>query len=448
MPLNQLKETRSRWNILSKVDLLGSLDFWSLTISLDALHPRETEGLTVKDLSREELPSLDFTEYERRKKVLTLAAHEYTHFVDATSTLWGLQHLRYINACSMLDKGDETQFHLLKRSYDYMRSIRLPNYYTTVSSTVPSNRPWGSHVTSGIMFSSEGKLTDRPIVFVNFTTAKGERFVRSPLSIISLLEASAMAKEIEIRAILIKRLPSDERAVEQRQFNEELLNYIYNPNITEYSACFHLLANTQNEKDIGATSRSTGILVRTILNVPEIAFNTAAKNIQAYADAIKVDVKDLVVQRMRMAMEDKNRGALFFLIVTLLPNGCTANEVALFIGLKAALRKLGLSLEKLRRAAVEEAQGLRHSLSKSNLSPIKELASCGYENFTKLFPTGLTYQLEKLALPPAILGDEQMSQYAFNPSDANTLAKFDLETAYDALYLCQREAENFAEACI
>lgn len=448
MPLHQLKETSSRWNILSKVDLLGSVDFWSLTISLDSLRPQETEGLTVKDISSDEQPALGFAEYERRKKVLTLAAHEYTHFVDATSSLWGLQHLGHINACGMLNTADETQFHILKRSYDYMRSIRLPNYYTTVNSKISTNRPWGSFVTSGIMFSSEGQITDRPIVFVNFSTVNGNRFVRSPLSTISLLEASAMAKEIEVRINLIQRLPNDERLVEQRQLNEELLNYLYDPNITEYSACFHLVANTQNEEDIGIISRGTGILVRTILNVPEIAFDTAAKNIQAYADAMKIDVNDKAVQRIRMALELKNRGALFFLIVVLLPAKIIADAAAFDIGLEKAFEKIGLSLENLRHAAFVEAKQLHNSLSNSTLSPIKDLANCGYDNFTKIFPTGLTYQLEKLSLPPSILGDEQMSHYAFNPSDENLLAKFDLEIAYDTLYQCQREAENFAEACI
>lgn len=324
---------------MSKVDLLGSLDFWSLTISLDSLHPRDTDGLTVKDIFSDETPTLDFTEYKRRKKVLPLAAHEYTHFVDATSTLWGLKHLSYINDCNINEKGDETQFHLLKRSYDYMRSIRLPDYYTTVSSTVPTNRPWRSDTTSGVIFSSEGKLTDRPIVFVNFNNENGKRFVRSPLSMISLLEASAMANEIEVRSTLIQRLTKDERLIEQHHFNEELLSYIYNPDITEYSACFHLLANSQNEKDIGIASKCTGILVRTILNVPEIAFSTAANNISAYADAIKHDINHLAVQRIQMAMNYKNRGALFFLIVTLLPMGSTINEHAFFKGLEAALKK-------------------------------------------------------------------------------------------------------------
>ena len=257
-----------------------------------------------------------------------------------------------------------------------------------------------------------------------------------------------MAKEIEVRLELVKRLAENERTVELRQVNDELFSYLYNPNITEYSACFHLMANTQNEKNIAVVSQSTGILVRTVLNAPAIAFNTAAKNVQAYANAMHLAVTDLEVERVRLALENKNRGALFFLIVVLLPKNILGSRATFYKGLEAALRMIGLSLEKLRRAAFEEAKDLHNALSKSTLPPIKELANCGYKNFAEIFPSGMNYQLEKLALPPAIHGDEQMTQYTFNPSDENLLAKFDLETTYDVLVHCQLTAENFAEACI
>jgi hypothetical protein len=448
MPLSQLKRTSSRWNILSKVDQLGAVDFWTLTISLDSLSPQETAGLTVKDLSSTDSSTLSFSEYERRKKVLTLAAHEYTHFVDATSSLWGLQHLGYINVCGALNMGDETQFHILKNTHNYMRSIRLPDYYTTVNLNLPTHRPWGSYVTSGVLFSKEGKLTDRPVIFVNFCTVEGNRFVRSPLSTVSLLEASAMAKEIEVRLGLLDRLAENERTVERRQMNEEIFSYLYNPNFTEYSACFHLMANVQNEKDIVVISQGAGILARIVLNAPAIAFNTASKNLKAYANAMNLAIDSLEVERVRLALKIHSRGALFFLIVMLLPKNIFQSQASFYVGLETALRTIELSFEKLCRAAFEEAKYLLDVLNKSNLTPIKVLANGGYDNFMKILPNGLSYQLERLSLPPAVLGDEKMTQYTFNSSDENLLAKFEIETAYDTLIHCQLRAENFAEACI
>lgn len=448
MSIDQLKETSSRWNFLSKVDLLGALDFWTLIISLDSLHPREAAGLTAADIPSKGAPILRFEEYERKRKVLTLAVHEYTHFVDATSTLWGLHHLRAINVCDSLNMADVEQFHVLKRSHDYMRSIRLPDYYTTVNQSLPAAPPWRSAVSSGILFSSEGQVTDRPLIFMNFFTNDKKRLVRSPLSMVSLLEASAMAKEIEVRLGLLHQLPDAERTVELKELNDELMSYLYNPKITEYSACFHLMANLQNEKDIGVTSRRVGILCLTVLNAPNIAFITAAKNIKAFANSMNLAVDDLEVQRVQNALKQSNRGALFYLLAVLLPKNILGSTHKFIFGLEKVLKIVGLSFEKLRSGAFVEAHHLHDELSKSNLASIRVLASCGHENFQKIYHNGMAYSFGELSLPPAILGDQDMTKYVFNASKQNKLAQFDLDAAYDELVTCQLRAENFAEACI
>ena len=448
MSISQLKETSSRWNFLSKVDLLGALDFWTLTISLDSLRPEEAAGLTAADIPANGSPVIKFQEYERKRKVLTLAAHEYTHFVDATSTLWGLKHLSAINACDALSMVDEEQFHVLKRSHDYMRSIRLPDYYTTIDQGLSADRPWRSAVSSGVLFSSDGRVTDRTVIFVNFFTADEKRLVRSPLSMVSLLEASAMAKEIEVRFALLHQLSEAERTVELKQMHDEIFSYLYNSKITEYSACFHLIANLQNEKDIGTTSRGVGILCRTVLNAPEISFDTAAKNIKVYANFINLPIDSLEVQRLKKALEQRNRGALFFLLAVLLPKNVLKGERMFNLGVENALKAVGLSFEKLRRGAFDEAQRLHDELSKANLSSIRLLAKCGYENFQKIFPSGMAYRFGDLSLPPAVFGDADMTKYTFNAGDQNQLARFDLDTAYDELIKCQFLTENFAKACI
>lgn len=448
MPLSQLKDTSARWNIFSKVDQLGAIDLWTLTISLDALVPQETAGLTVRHIPVEGAQTVAFAEYECKKKVLTLAAHEYTHFLDATSTLWGLQHLASIAACSTVDMADTEQFHVLKKCHSYMRSIRLPEYYTTVNRKLSAERPWRSAISTGVLFSSEGMVTDRPVIFVNFLTMEERRLVRSPLSLVSLLEASAMAKEIEVRFALLNLLTEAERTVELRQVHEEIFSYLYNPELTEYSACFHLLANLQNEKDIGVTSRGVGVLCRTVLNAPAIAFKTAAKNIKAYADAKNLPMDHVEVERLKKALEQSNRGALFFLIAVLLPKDILLTKELFYKGMEQSLRMVGLSLVKLQRGAYEEAKVIHGALEKSELPSIRTLASCGYENFRTIFPGGMNYRFENLNLPPAIHGDKLMSRYTFSDSEQNQLAKFDLDAAYDELIQCQLRAENFAEACI
>ncbi len=257
-----------------------------------------------------------------------------------------------------------------------------------------------------------------------------------------------MAKEIEVRLQLIAHLQEPEKTVEERLLSEELLSYIYNPEITEYSACFHLLANFQNEKDIGICARAVGILCRIVLNAPGIAFKTASVNIKAYSEKIGLPQANLEVERVKSALERQNRGALFFLVAVLLPMGALKSNAHFFSCLEVTLKSIGLSFEKLKRGAYQEAEDMWKELSSSKLQSIKSLADCGYENFKKVFPAALEYSLEQLSLPPALHGDDNMTPYMFNVSERNTLRAFDLENAYEEIVDCQLKAENFAEACL
>lgn len=87
---------------LHNVDILGSVDFSNLIVTFDSLNTTSvTNALRVFN-SRFVRPKyinkiLTSREYLDIEKVLPLAIHEYTHFFDSTSTLWGLKHLNLLN---------------------------------------------------------------------------------------------------------------------------------------------------------------------------------------------------------------------------------------------------------------------------------------------------------------------------------------------------------------
>lgn len=261
----------------------------------------------------------------------------------------------------------------------------------------------------------------------------------------SLLEASAMAKEIETRIHLLHRLKKDDRLVEETIVRRETLQNIYNEKLTEYSACFHLMANLQGEKDLAGIARYVGVLTRLVLNVPLIAFSTALKNINSYKEKFSLKSDDPSLLRMKRSMELENHGTLFYLICLFLPLGALKGDVVFYKSLDFSLKKLGLSLEKLRRGAVSEMEDLHSSLKDSENQTISELAAAGYSNFKIIYPNELSYPLDKLALPPALLGDFSVNK--FSSGDHNLLRDFDLDIAYDNLIDGQIRSENFSEAC-
>ena len=443
MPISDIKNSRARWSFLSKIDTLGSLDFWNLTVGLDSLQSEDTQDLDISAL--QSTATLEMRDYQRYLKVFPLAVHEYAHFVDATSTLWGMRHLQMLDNCQKVPADDESAFHVLKSTYDIIRLIRLPDYYTVVEKNAGTGRPWRTNFTSGVMFNPDGSIGDRPILFVRFWNSDKEPIVRSPISLVSLLEASAMEREIHCRAMLLRRLPLDERLVEHKLAGEELLDYFYNPHLTEYSVCFHLLGILQGGTDLATISIYTGMLARLMLNVPEIAFATVLKNIRQYSDRLNLPKNHPSALRMERAMKMHDRGALFYLISLFLPKNALNGAPIFLKGVDASLKTFGLSLEKLRRGACTEMEALAVALGKSDNPAIRALSKAGHHNFNILSPNPLSYPLEELALPPALLGD--LTPYYFSQREENILRDYSLDDNYENLIQAQIRAENFSEAC-
>lgn len=212
----EYKKSTKKWNCLAAVDTLAQIDFWTTIISLDRF--------SIQDLDLS-LP--------RRREAFSVAIHEYTHFLDYTSTLWGLRGLKLMNDAYMADwkkyQGTEVDFFKAKKFYDFIRTLRLPKYYTVIEPGVENIRPWSYTMTVGRKFSGNGNITEDPIIFHRFLNAKGELMVRSPISMVSVLESSAMAQELFCERILLEGLDEQHKIVEENLFKNKVMKDMYDP---------------------------------------------------------------------------------------------------------------------------------------------------------------------------------------------------------------------------
>jgi hypothetical protein len=116
----KIKETQ---NILSSIDTEALFDFWTYTVSLDSLNLNDIEALNEKNTS---VSSINY----KHRKVFSLANHEYTHFIDMTSTIYGIKHLLMMkNAYSIKGNtpGEEINFYKAKDFDCSSRFIRTPS---------------------------------------------------------------------------------------------------------------------------------------------------------------------------------------------------------------------------------------------------------------------------------------------------------------------------------
>lgn len=440
----EFRNARDRWNCFSKVDILGSFDFYTLTVSLDALSPVDVVGISTSDFDVSDGQSISMAEYERLKKVLPLVAHEFTHYLDGTATLWGMEHLCRINEACTVPRASVKDFYKLKSLYDSVRRLRLPSYYTTVEKDASAKRPWSLSFTSGREFTSQGHLGDRPIVFGRFLNAQRENLARSPISILSLLETSAMAAELEIRTATAQRL-GPERVVEHRLISDDVIEYIYNKNLIEYSVCAHLVANTAECRDVFMAFRMSAFIARFVLNASASTFENAREKLARWAREMDLPVNSTEVILLKRALKHKNHGALFYILATTLPKNSSDSFDLFIAGFKASLGLVGIDFDETLERAERGVNEFARKLENSPLQSLRLIAASGIVNFKELQAMSASRRFEKLNLPPVFLGD--MSQYQFGLK-TNLLQTFDLEASYVELIALQIRAENLAEACL
>lgn len=431
-----------------QLDVLGSFDFYNFGITLDAIDSTEFErlGHLLGPVSRNRALTLD--QFHALDRVIPLVAHELTHFIDATSTCWGMRHLEVLdNAFRAYQFQQEQEFHYLKAASDHVRTLRLPKYYTLVNETDEQViRPWTYQVTIGLRFTASGSTEGAlPIVFCRFGTLAGHNLARSPLSAVSLLETSAMSQELVQRFALLTAVQGPEALIEQHCQFSKALEHLYDHRITEYSACAHLIANHQQCLDVMRAYSLGGRLSRLVLNVPIRSFAEIA-DLQRLADIFGVAPGHDYVQRVQRGLLQCDAGMLYHVLCAAMPENSFSTEDAATTGIEAALARLGTSLGRVKQLALEEVAVIAAKVAQSPSAVLRRLSGAGEQNFARLSQMGEMLRFHELHLPQVLFGD-YVSRITFG-CEGNLLDDLDLDTCFNELNPLEQAIHNFAEACV
>jgi hypothetical protein len=444
--VEKIKKTSARWNPLRKVDTLGQFDFNTCVVMLDSLQFSSVRGITLADLQSVE--KFDLATCERLTKALVLAVHEYTHFVDSTSTLWGLRHLRMMHRAYTCNVGDENKFHVMKAHYTHLKRLKFPDYYTTVSKQFNTDRPWQWKLTTGREFRPDGKPGERPILFVRFFNEKWEPIIRSPISTISLLETGAMAAEMRVASSLLRRIEDDnERIVATKLFEDESFEYLYNPKLTEYSVCAHLVANRFNISEATQAFWGSSIIARVALNTSTTVYNTILKNVLVFFDKVGLRYSEPEAKAIRRALGNYDSGALFYVLCMMMDNEALESSAKFAVSLVVTMAKFGVHFERdYEKTALQEAETIVAELKGSAFVTIANVANAGFENLSTMIGGFGTLHLDEMNLPPVLLGDN--TEYEFHAVASNKLRGLAVEESYFEMSDGQERMQEFGDACL
>lgn len=437
MNLDRLQKSCRTYKRLLESDTLGSFDFFTCIVCLDSIDSEAFDRF---------LSAIKTKDYSILSKVMPLAVHEFTHFIDSTSTVWGMKHLHKMDlaySSNNVRGGTESEFYKAKMFLEHVRSLRLPKYYTLIDNAKIPSKPWRYRFTIGKQFGLDGKLTNNPILFTWFENNNGGALARSPISTVSILEASAMSNEMVARLSLIDGLDTNSKVVENSIYQQEAISYIYNQKITEYSVCVHMVANHLACKDLFVAFRICSVITRIVLNFPEsLLSHVLESNI---SQILKIPEGNQFELSIRAGVENHNLGVLYFLICMSLPKNTAESYENMVAGIGVALGKLGLTLDQIEKEAGLEINKIAKAIESSGLKAIRALSKAGLDNFQKISLNTSILNFSELSLPSIYLGDGK--EVFFYKSEENMLKDITLDEIFNELHEGQEWVERFSEAC-
>ncbi|MDD2798730.1 MAG: hypothetical protein PHV20_09085 [Bacteroidales bacterium] len=245
-------------------------------------------------------------------ELLSTLNHELQHWIDHTSTVWGLENtIKIYNAINSKLNNKESDFwRIASLMKDYKQSS-YSEYYHVVHNKTPfsglENR-WSWNISMGLKFDHDGCVhPNNPIIFVRFNDKKGEPISRTPISIHSFLETNSMYKELVLKAKILQTKKNDivEYHIKQKEFLKDNLRWIYNPELTVYSVNSHAVSNILGISDISLSMEIASQLSTFILNMPPDFYDKIPIN--KYFNSFK--------ERALLFVSQKDKGFIFLNIL-------------------------------------------------------------------------------------------------------------------------------------
>lgn len=230
------------------------------------------------------LNSIEQNQYENAIKdfynpsnlpIIKTISHELRHWRDHHSTLWGINNLIDVyNAINARLLNNPDNFHYISKFIKSAKKSDLTEYYHTILSSYKVTKGglyWKWNLTVGSRFDHDGIINhNKPIPFVRFLNPENNEVLsRTPLSNTSLLETNAVFEEIKITNEIFSKLDDDVRIVETQLMDAEYFRWVYNQELTLYSAIAHLVSSITGATDIISTFKTSNEISNLLLNLPD-----------------------------------------------------------------------------------------------------------------------------------------------------------------------------------
>lgn len=253
---------------LPNKDLAGSFDCMNQLIALDAY---KSTDIYINDAT--------LSKVEKRRRIVPAyitAFHEYTHFLDFTTSSYGLNFIDVLfSAAEDYSEGCKSPL----ESDNAMAFMRLSNEINNHEMHTAHRRP-----ELGMPWEYRNALMDSrrfdsdTEVYMTVMTMYSKRineeideFARAPISIQAMMESNAVFNELYFANMAIRSEPSSEaeQNEELAKLTHDSKNFFYNSELLTYSTAVHFVANALHLDDIIDAAAKTSYLTRFCLDLAE-----------------------------------------------------------------------------------------------------------------------------------------------------------------------------------
>jgi hypothetical protein len=426
-----LKHWRSFPNVTSE----GRYEFLTQTVFANSV-----ESQHILDIGKDPLNP------ELLRKVYKVFIHEITHWLDHTSTLWGQKNLITIfNAFNAWKREDEEELWRIIELFSEIGRNQFDDYYKVFGSAINDSRvkiPWRYQYSFGLQYGSDGRIRkDRPFVTTRFYSPEDIFISRVPISVVSLVESIATYSELELEysfilPILKKQLNENEFLIEASLFQQNMIDKIYNPELTVYSVATHCLANFMGIDDIGMAYALSSALSSLCLNLPTNVFDKLEIS-DNFLKKLPNETQEIITERASHMKSIRDRGFAFFVLSQY---AAEINHTGILDWLENTVKAAGLpSISELQEMAEKEMSNLKNTIIDGYFtSRLENLLEIGQENYQKRGIYGkhkpclnsLLSASQDIKLPPIILGDGEI---------------FDLEAAFGRVQRTADDTEKWVD---
>lgn len=272
----KMKETLTRQGLYKTASNIATYNHLSYQVELYKFGSSFIDNIN-STLSLDSKGDISQSEFDTLMNIHSILWHEYTHFLDHSTTLWGLEYnIRTLNLYSAIRENKHEEYikdrygvFCLNLAEERLHRLIRKHKKSTSKYTVGYRLNYDNDLGVYAQYSLYDKTTAIKDSLFNIEIA--DPVCEIPLSMLAVIEANAYSQEILFKFNCIKRYKTNEE-IEIEKLQEELNKHIADCEMSEYTIMIRHALQVFPCLHFSKVLEIVSAVARLVLNMPMFLF--------------------------------------------------------------------------------------------------------------------------------------------------------------------------------